>query len=287
MPKWNISEPTFEADQLCPMYRVWPWNGHRRFAYDLVCFVRPNRIVELGTYWGNSFFSFCQAVKDHGLGTECIAVDTWEGDTHTGSYETDVFETVKKVVSQYFKHTNIRLSKMYFAEANKSVADRSVDILHIDGLHTYEAVKNDFETWLPKLTDRGIVLFHDIADDCGYGSVTFWKEIAALYPSFSFQHSWGLGVLFPKDPTVFEQIKKNNLADKLKIYEYVSRLALSEIQVSDLETFNAQQDHLIRQLEEKVDKISSEKKRIETMIARMERSWTGKALKRLGLLAMD
>lgn len=287
MPEWIISEPIFEADQICPMYKVWPWNGHRRFAYDLVQFVNPRRIVELGTYWGTSFFSFCQAVKDRGLQTECIAVDTWEGDHNTGSYETDVYETVENIVFQFFKKINVRLLKEYFIRAKEHIEDRSIDILHIDGLHTYEAVKNDFETWLPKLSDNGIILFHDIADDCDYGSVKFWKEISSSFPSFSFQHSWGLGVLFPKERTLFELMINQNFEDKLKIYEYVSRLILSEIQVSELEKFNKQQDILIKSQVEKITDITTEKNRLEVIVKRIQRSLAGKVFKRLGLFSLD
>jgi predicted O-methyltransferase YrrM len=284
---WIISRPDFEADQICPMNQVWPWNGHRLFAYDLVRFLRPRRIVELGTYWGTSFFSFCQAVKDHDLQTECIAVDTWEGDDDTGSYDIDVYETVEKISEQFFANVNIRLLKEYFDKARAYVDDASINILHIDGLHTYQAIKNDFETWLPKLSDNGIVLFHDIADSCDYGSADYWKEISEVFPSFSFQHSWGLGVLFPKGQIMFDLMKDQNIEDKLKIYEYHSRLLLSEKQISDLEKFNKQQDDLIKLQEKKLETLTREKDRIEIMLTRIQGSFAVKACKYLGLLSID
>ena len=73
------------------------------------------------------------------------------------------------------------------------------DIIHIDGLHTYEAVSHDFSIWLPKLCENGIMLFHDIASVKKYGSNRFWEELKQQYPyHFEFEHSWGLGILFPK-----------------------------------------------------------------------------------------
>ena len=41
-----------------------PWVGHRRFIYDLTRYLEPDRIVELGSYYGCSAFAFLQAVKD-------------------------------------------------------------------------------------------------------------------------------------------------------------------------------------------------------------------------------
>ncbi len=51
-PKWETSSPVYDSDQLSPMLAVSPWAGHRNFAYDLICFVKPRIVVELGTYSG-------------------------------------------------------------------------------------------------------------------------------------------------------------------------------------------------------------------------------------------
>ena len=232
--KWIISEPAFEADVICPKYKIWPWNGHRRFAYDLVRLVRPKRFVELGTYWGTSFFAFCQAVKDFNLETECVAIDTWKGDDHTGPYETEALDTFNRVNKEIFEKINVRPLKMTFKEALSFIEEDSIDILHIDGCHDYDPVKEDYLTWLPKLEKEGIILFHDVADSVEYESVRFWKEISENVPNMRFQHSWGLGVLFPKGDYYFKQMRSDNFEDKMKIYEYRSDLDYALVRIDIL-----------------------------------------------------
>ncbi len=250
---WEIRDPKFEAEQLCPQMAVYPWSGHRRFAYDLVYFVRPTRVVELGAHKGTSFFAFCQAVKDAGLNTRCIAIDTWKGDEHTGPYDEGVYESVKNIVSRYFADIDVVLLRMLFSEALDSVEDESVDVLHIDGLHTYEAVSEDYHTWLPKLKPNGVVLFHDVAPSTGYGSARFWREIRDQNTSFEFPHSWGLGVLFPKGDKLYRAMARNNLEDKLRIYQFQAGLELSRIQVADVTEMAEQRYRAIQKQSRLID----------------------------------
>lgn len=171
------------------------WSGHLPFAADLVEAVRPARIVELGTHFGESYFGFCQAADELGVSCSAHAIDTWQGDSQTGYYGEAVFEHVDTYNREHY-HAFSSLLRMNFDAALPRFDDGSIDLLHLDGLHTYAAVKHDFETWLPKVSPGGIILIHDIAvRESDFGAWQFWEEISRGFPSFSFQHDCGLGVL--------------------------------------------------------------------------------------------
>lgn len=170
------------------------WVGHIPFAFWLVKALRPRRIVELGTHRGNSYCAFCQAIATLQLNAQAFAVDTWHTEIDVDS-EMGVLEDLQAYHDPRFGGFSTLL-QMTFDEAREMIENRSVDLLHIDGAHTYEAVKHDFENWKSALSSRSVVLIHDTCDRHEkYGIWRLWNELSAKHPSFEFQHSFGLGVL--------------------------------------------------------------------------------------------
>jgi len=160
----------------------------------LVEALQPRVIVELGTQRGVSYCAFCQAVEELKLGTRCYAVDTWLGDAHAGMYKESVYQDLREFHRRYESFS--ALLRMTFDEALPCVPDGSVDLLHIDGLHFYEAVKKDYESWLPKVSERGVVIFHDTVEkQREFGVHELWAELSPNFPSFNFEHGHGLGIL--------------------------------------------------------------------------------------------
>ena len=171
------------------------WAGHIPFAFFLIEQLRPKRLVELGVHIGNSYNAFCQAVKTLGTQTACYGVDTWQGDEHAGFYHEDIYTELFAYQQQEY-HEFSQLMRMTFEEASAYFADQTIDLLHIDGCHRYCDVRYDFESWLPKVSNKGVVLFHDTQvrrDE--FGVWRLWQELSTQYPSFEFRHGYGLGVL--------------------------------------------------------------------------------------------
>ncbi|WP_052813115.1 class I SAM-dependent methyltransferase [Desulfonatronum thioautotrophicum] len=193
-----LNMAAFQSRSVLPPYS---WCGHMPFGAWLVRTLAPKILVELGTHTGNSYFTFCQSAAESGLQTKCFAVDTWRGDDHATFYEDDVFERVAAHNREHYAGFST-LMRTTFDEAAADFQPESIDLLHIDGLHTYEAVRHDFQTWLPRLAPGAVVLFHDISvREQDFGVWRLWMELRERYPrNFEFEHSHGLGVLQLSNP---------------------------------------------------------------------------------------
>jgi hypothetical protein len=197
-PRTPIARLTDAAAACCmrvKFYAPSSWSKLIPVLFALISAARPRRYVELGVYNGMSFFAACQAAEAFKLDTECIAVDSWLGDEHTGFHSEEVFGNFKSYLEN--NHRKQFYIQNYFDPALKCFEDGSIDLLHIDGLHTYDAVRSDFESWLPKMSDTGIIMLHDTnVLERDFGVWRFWEELSCRYPGFNFRHEHGLAIVY-------------------------------------------------------------------------------------------
>ncbi len=170
------------------------WIGNIPLARYLIRAMKPNLFVELGTHFGVSYFNMCDEISRVNYGGKAFAIDNWIGDKHSGFYSNEVFEIVQEENKKYEFSTLLR---MQFHDALNSFENESIDLLHIDGEHTFESVSQDFELWLPKMKSDGVILVHDIGvfrED--FGVWKFWDQVKQKYKTFETFHSFGLGIIF-------------------------------------------------------------------------------------------
>lgn len=228
------------------------WWQHVPIAHWLVAELKPKRIVELGSHYGVSFFSFCEAAQAFSPDTFIYAIDTWEGDSHASYYGQEVFD---QVALHWEHHHKLRsqLIRSTFDDALNYFEDRSIDILHIDGLHTYEAVLHDYQTWFPKLKPNSLVLFHDInVRERDFGVWRLWQELKAAHPTHEVSNGYGLGLLVIGEdtrqildsfPSVIRALQaKGELLEKIAYLTPGGSLALSPLEQARAEATQARTD---------------------------------------------
>ena len=181
----------FSVDDFMPS----AWIGHAPFLKFLIRELKPSTFVELGVHNGFSYFVGCQAIQECKVQTNAFAVDHWVGDSQAGFYDESVFQSVLDLNKKY--STFSTLLKMSFYQALNHFEESSIELLHIDGFHSYESVRKDFETWLTKMSADGVVLLHDIhVRRDTFGVHKFWDEIKVKYKTLEFVGSHGLGIVF-------------------------------------------------------------------------------------------
>lgn len=173
------------------------WRGHARFAEWLVRRLQPTTIVELGVDYGFSSLTFAAP----GIG-KVYGIDSFEGDPEAGIRDT--YNDVTALRDELNIH-NLELIRGYFSEV-AATWTLPIDILHIDGRHRYEDVKQDYETWSRFVRPGGVILLHDTCVTREpYGVHRFFSEISL--PKTNFTHSEGLGVV-STDPALIAEINR-------------------------------------------------------------------------------
>jgi two-component SAPR family response regulator len=71
---------------------------------------------------------------------------------------TNVYKTFSSVISKYDNITHIRKTS---DDAIDELKDIKVDLIYIDGLHTYDQVKKDIDNYIGLINESGFISGHD------------------------------------------------------------------------------------------------------------------------------
>ena len=208
------------------------WSNLIPTLFAMFAVLRPRVYAELGVHNGMSFFAACQVAKHLNLKTQCVAINSWIGDPHASFHSSEVFDQFRATMKKY--HPEQHYIQGLFLDARECFADESIDLLHVDGYHTYEAVTEDFENWLPKMSQTGVIMFHDInVHERDFGVWRLWDDLKTRYPAFAVSHSHGLGVIYAGRQTspiaqIFQTLHQNSYYGTLAqlYFESLGNLAI-------------------------------------------------------------
>lgn len=140
--------------------------------YTWIIYNDYKTIVEIGVQTGVSAHHMCRAAevtKGHYYG-----YDIW---APFGVYDDNWPDNQKDILTDIFLSGGIKRDTFTFTQINTfdstfpSLLNQhtggSIDFAFIDGCHSYDGIKNDFEAVYPLLTERGSIMFHDTYSHTG------------------------------------------------------------------------------------------------------------------------
>ena len=148
--------------------------------------IDPCTVLEIGTSEGGTLFLLSQILSKN---AKIISVDLPKG---AGGGE--LYPDWKKSLYKSFISENQQIFLLRenshalttFEKIQNIIQTQKIDFLFIDGDHSYEGVKKDFELYFPLVAENGIIAFHDINEVLWnkIGVQRFWKKIKSKYPTF-------------------------------------------------------------------------------------------------------
>jgi predicted O-methyltransferase YrrM len=133
------------------------WMNEDELSFLFTISKKTKTVVEVGSWKGKSTHALLC-----GCNGTVIAVDHFQGsqfereNAHLEAVNGDVYSQFMKNVGSF---KNLKVFKTDSLSASKEFKDKSVDMVFIDGGHTYEEVKADIEAWLPKT--KKMICGHD------------------------------------------------------------------------------------------------------------------------------
>ena len=136
-------------------------------------------IVEIGSWKGRSTTWLASGARLAGRRVYAI-------DPHCRSRENPSAQTLDEFLGNLARNglADIVEPLVMTSEAAAAHIEGPVELLFIDGDHSYEAVRRDAELWLPRLIEGGTVMFHDVATAAYSGPRRIVREMVCRSPWF-------------------------------------------------------------------------------------------------------
>ena len=173
--------------------------------YGLARSIKPKVCVEIGSARGKSACAVGLALRRNGVG-KLYAIDPHSPTDWNDSDSTDSFAVISAHLARAGVTDFVEIVRQTSAEAAKSW-DRPIDLIFIDGDHSYEGVKADWELFIPHISEFGVVVFHDTLWDlrpdpkwsrADMGVPRFVDELrVAGYPVLTIDQNFGVSLVQP------------------------------------------------------------------------------------------
>jgi predicted O-methyltransferase YrrM len=167
--------------------------------------LRPRYILEIGTAHGGTLLLLTRVASDDAT---IVSIDL-PGGPFGGGYP-----WLRTLIYKLFKRGKQRIvlirGDSHSEETFRKVLDilngNKLDLLFIDGDHTYDGVKKDYEVYSRLVRKGGVIAFHDIVPGPQHlvgGVPRFWLQLKKSLTESTYlevvkdwnQRGWGIGII--------------------------------------------------------------------------------------------
>ena len=182
---------------------IQPWQYKSEFSKLLAHYsnLKPSKIMEIGTANGGTLFAHCKLASENAT---IISVDLPGGKFGGGypAWKISIYNEFAKSNQHLHLIRGSSYDQETFEKVKKILGTDLLDYILIDGDHTYDGVKKDFDMYSPLVKKGGSIVFHDIALHNGSTCQVdlFWKDIKSNYEHYEFiqdkdHGKFGIGIL--------------------------------------------------------------------------------------------
>jgi O-methyltransferase len=182
-----------------------------RDTLKIIDSINPQIILEIGPLRAGTFYSFTQLVsKGIIISIEAPGIEKGLSDAETDHLKSQIIENNHDNEIYFIKNLPVE-------EALKKVKDilkdKQSDVLFLNGEHSYNGIKQEFEVLAQMVSGTGLIIVNDIhslknapADEFlnNSGVEQFWREISLLYRTKEIifdrrQKGHGVGIIYNHD----------------------------------------------------------------------------------------